>query len=131
MFIDLKDIKDEVLIDVRSYEEYIEMPLCQHNIPIINQKQHEFLRNHIYLSALIILYGLIKNRKVIRQELLNKSDNRKNKIVICCSQGRLRSPIACIYARLIGIKSNILKGGIKQYYKPKRTKNKWMSWFEI
>lgn len=131
MFIDLKDIEYEVLIDVRSYEEYIQMPLCHYNIPIINQEYHEFLKNHIYLAILIILYGLIKNRKMIRQELLNKSNNRKNTLVIACSQGRLRSPIVYIYSRLIGIESKILKGGIKQYYQPKRTKNKWMSWFEI
>ena len=131
MYIYLKDIKDEVLIDVRSYEEYVSMPLCKHNIPIINQKDHEFLRKHIYLAIFIILYGLIKNRKKIKQELLDKSDNRKNKIVVGCSQGRLRSPIACIYARLIGINCKILKGGIRQYYKPKRTKNKWKSWFEV
>lgn len=131
MFIDLKDLKDEVLIDVRSCEEYISMPLCKYNIPVINQKDHKFLKKHLYIALFIIFYGLIKNRKMIKKELLDKSDNRKNEIVLGCSQGRLRSPIVCIYARLIGIKSKVLKGGIKQYYKPKEGKNKWKSWFEI
>ena len=131
MFLNLSDIKNEVLVDVRSYEEYVSMQLSEHNIPIINQKEHKFLKKHIYLAIFIILYGLIKNRKMITQELLNKSDNRKNKLVIGCSQGRLRSPIICIYARFIGIESYVLKGGIKQYFKPKRAKNKWKNWFEI
>lgn len=129
MFIKLENIENEKLIDVRSEEEYKEMPLCKYNIPVINKNEHNILRKNIYLAIPIILYGLIKNRKLIKRDLLTISDNKTKKVVIGCSQGRLRSPIVCIYARMLGIKSFVLKNGIKQYYVPKERGIK--SWFKL
>lgn len=129
MFIKLENIENEKLIDVRSEEEHKEMPLCKYNIPVINKNEHNILRKNIYLAIPIILYGLIKNRKLIKRDLLTISDNKAKKVVIGCSQGRLRSPIVCIYARMLGIKSFVLKNGIKQYYVPKERGIK--SWFKL
>lgn len=129
MFIKLENIENEKLIDVRSEEEHKEMPLCKYNIPVINKNEHNILRKNIYLAIPIILYGLIKNRKLIKRDLLTISDNKTKKVVIGCSQGRLRSPIVCIYARMLGIKSFVLKNGIKQYYLPKERGIK--SWFKL
>ena len=129
MFIKLENIENEKLIDVRSEEEHKEMPLCKYNIPVINKNEHNILRKNIYLAIPIILYGLIKNRKLIKRDLLTISDNKTKKVVIGCSQGRLRSPIVCIYARMLGIKSFVLKNGIKQYYVPKERGIK--SWFKL
>ncbi len=129
MFIKLENIENEKLIDVRSEEEHKEMPLCKYNIPVINKNEHNILRKNIYLAIPIILYGLIKNRKLIKRDLLTISDNKAKKVVIGCSQGRLRSPIVCIYARILGIKSFVLKNGIKQYYVPKERGIK--SWFKL
>lgn len=129
MFIKLENIENEKLIDVRSEEEHKEMPLCKYNIPVINKNEHNILRKNIYLAIPIILYGLIKNRKLIKRDLLTISDNKAKKVVMGCSQGRLRSPIVCIYARILGIKSFVLKNGIKQYYVPKERGIK--SWFKL
>lgn len=129
MFIKLENIENEKLIDVRSEEEHKEMPLCKYNIPVINKNEHNILRKNIYLAIPIILYGLIKNRKLIKRDLLTISDNKAKKVVMGCSQGRLRSPIVCIYARMLGIKSFVLKNGIKQYYVPKERGIK--SWFKL
>lgn len=129
MFIKLENIENEKLIDVRSEEEHKEMPLCKYNIPVINKNEHNILRKNIYLAIPIILYGLIKNRKLIKRDLLTISDNKAKKVVIGCSQGRLRSPIVCIYARMLGIKSFVLKNGIKQCYVPKERGIK--SWFKL
>lgn len=129
MFIKLENIENEKLIDVRSEEEHKEMPLCKYNIPVINKNEHNILRKNIYLAIPIILYGLIKNRKLIKRDLLTISDNKAKKVVMGCSQGRLRSPIVCIYARMLGIKSFVLKNGIKQYYVPKKRGIK--SWFKL
>jgi hypothetical protein len=129
MFISLENIKNEKLIDARSEEEHKAMPLCKYNVPVISKKEHNFLKKYIYLAIPIILYGLIKNRKVIEKDLITISENKIKKVVIGCSQGRLRSPIVCIYARILGIKSYVLKNGIKQYYVPRKRGIK--SWFKL
>lgn len=128
MFIRLENIKNEKLIDVRSEEEHKAMPLCQYNIPVINKKEHNILKKYIS-SYTNNTYGLIKNRKVIKRDLINISENKTKKVVVGCSQGRLRSPIVCIYARMLGIKSYVLKNGIKQYYIPRERGIK--NWFKL
>ena len=82
MFIKLENIENEKLIDVRSEEEHKEMPLCKYNIPVINKNEHNILRKNIYLAIPIILYGLIKNRKLIKRDLLTISDNKAKKVVM-------------------------------------------------
>ncbi|MBO3444166.1 hypothetical protein [Clostridium sp. CCUG 7971] len=129
MFISLENIKSEKLIDVRSEEEHKVMPLCQYNVPVISKKEHNILKKNIYFAIPIILCGLIKNRSVIEKHLITISDNKTKKVVIGCSQGRLRSPIVCIYARVLGIKSYVLKNGIKQYYVHRERGIK--SWFKL
>lgn len=128
MYIKLENIKDEVTIDVRSKEEFEKMPLFKYNIPVIDEKDHRLLKKYIMIAFPIILIGLIKNRKIIKGDLLRLSNNKEKTIVIGCSQGRLRSPIVAFYSRCLGIDTNILEGGIKQYYKPaKKGIKKWFS----
>lgn len=104
------------------------MKLFKHHIPVIDEKSHQFLKKHLVLAIPIILHGLYKNRHFIKNELLNLSENNKYHLVIGCSQGRLRSPIIAIYAKMLGIKCCVLKGGIKQYFKPvKKGIKKWFS----
>lgn len=128
MYIKLENIKDEVTIDVRSKEEFEKMPLFKYNIPVIDEKDHRLLKKNIMIAFPIILIGLIKNRKIIKGDLLRLSNNKEKTIVIECSQGRLRSPIVAFYSRCLGIDTNILEGGIKQYYKTvKKGIKKWFS----
>ena len=42
-------------------------------------------------------------------------NNKKLRILIGCSQGRLRSPAVWLYARFLGIDAKILQYGIKHY----------------
>lgn len=118
IFTDLNNTDYNKTIDVRSFEEYKSFPLLQYNIPVINKKEHQLLHKHLYFAGIIVLYGLLKNKKFIKQELLKISNNKKSKLLIGCSRGRLRSPAVWIYARFIGIDAKILRNGVK-YYKNK------------
>ena len=59
--------------------------------------------------------NVFKNKKYIRNKLLEISNNRQYKILIGCSKGRLRSPAVWLYARFLGIDAKILKYGVKHY----------------
>lgn len=113
IFTDLNNPEYKKTIDVRSHEEYRLSPILQYNIPIINKKEHEFLHRHLYLAGIIVFYGLFKNRHFLKKELLKISNNKNDKILIGCSQGRLRSPSVWLYARFLGIDAKILKNGVK------------------
>ena len=89
--------------------------LLQYNIPVITIEQHQLLHRHLYLAGIIVFYGLFKNKKYIRNKLLEISNNRQYKILIGCSKGRLRSPAVWLYARFLGIDAKILKYGVKHY----------------
>lgn len=107
--------ENRISIDVRSFEESSAMPLLNHTVPVINKQEHTFLHKHLYLAALIVFYGLYKNKKHIRYELLKISNNGENKILIGCSKGRLRSPAVWLYARYLGLDAKILRNGIRHY----------------
>lgn len=109
------DDEERVSIDVRSYEESSSMPLLKHTVPVINKEEHTFLHKHLYLAAVIVFYGLYKNRKHIKEQLVYLSNNGNSKILIGCSKGRLRSPAVWLYARFLGIDAKILKNGIRSY----------------
>lgn len=112
MFVRYKNAKN-ILIDVRTEEEFKEYSLCHYNVPIMNRKSRYTMKK-FYLSAFfIILYSLIKNRKYIRKRLIKISKNKNIPLTFACSRGRLRSPLMCIYARYIGIKSNVLWMGVR------------------
>lgn len=115
IFTDLNNSEYKKTIDVRSFEEYISLPLLQYNISVISKREHEFLHRHLYLAGIVVFYGLIKNKKYIKKELLKISNNGKYKILIGCSKGRLRSPAVWLYAKYLGIDAKILKYGVKNY----------------
>lgn len=115
IFTNLNNNENRITLDVRSVEEYQLMPLLEYNIPVINKNQHSFLHKHLYLAGLIVFYGLFINRKSIKDDLLKISNNKKYKILIGCSKGRLRSPAVCLYAKYLGIDAKILKDGIKPH----------------
>ncbi|MFI3209506.1 MAG: hypothetical protein R3Y64_00405 [Peptostreptococcaceae bacterium] len=117
MYINYEDITNEVLIDCRTSEEFAIMPLFKKNIPIINRKTHLIIKKFYPCAFFVIIYGLIKNYKDIKQKLLLYSDNCTKDIILGCSRGRLRSPIMYLYARSIGINAKVLKNGIKRFYK--------------
>ena len=103
------DVTDEVTIDARTEEQYNSDKILQYNIPIINKAQYDFLHKHLIIAELVIIYGLLKNIKKIKLDLLKISNNKKYKI---CSKGRLRSPTLWAYAKLLGINAKVLDGGI-------------------
>lgn len=117
MFIEYKDIlKTDVTIDVRTIEEFQKMPLFEHNLPIISKKEHDLLKKKIYLAIPIVLKGFFKNKAIIEKELERLCHYRTYRLIIGCSQGRIRSPIVYLYARYLGIDAKILKGGIKPFF---------------
>lgn len=117
MYINYKEIKsNDVTIDVRTHEEFKAMPLFKCNVPVIDKKQHDTLKKHIYLAIPIVIAGFIKNRKAIKEELHSLSHYRTYRLIIGCSQGRIRSPIVYFYAKYLGIDAKILKGGIKPHF---------------
>lgn len=115
IFTNLNNNEDRITLDVRSVEEYELMPLLKYNTPVINKNQHSFLHKHLYLAGLIVFYGLFINKKSIKNDLLKISNNKKYKILIGCSKGRLRSPAVWLYAKYLGIDAKILKDGIKPH----------------
>lgn len=108
-----EDITNEVTIDVRTNEQFSKNEILKNNIPIMNKKEHDFLHRHLFWAEIIIIFSMLRNIKEIKFKLLEKSKNKKNKLVIGCSKGRLRSPTMLIYARLLGIDAKVLKGGIE------------------
>ncbi|WP_373600917.1 rhodanese-like domain-containing protein [Paraclostridium bifermentans] len=110
--IDFKDISNEVTIDVRTKEEYLKNGRLDYNIEIITKREHEFLHKHLFWAEVVILYGMIKNLKYIKSQLINLSVNKERPVVIGCSKGRLRSPTMWIYAKMLGIDAKVLRGGI-------------------
>ena len=115
IFTDLNNDNYNQTVDVRSSEEFNSTTLLQHNVPVINLAQHQLLHKHLYLAGIIVFYGLFKNRQFIKRKLLEISNNKKLRILIGCSQGRLRSPAVWLYARFLGIDAKILQYGIKHY----------------
>ena len=106
------DITDEITIDARTVDQYKSEKKLQYNIPIINKVQYDFLHKHLIIAELVIIYGLLKNIKNIKADLIKISNNKNSKIVIACSKGRLRSPTLWAYAKLIGIDAKVLDGGV-------------------
>ena len=117
MFIKYEDIKEtDITIDARTLTEYDNMKFFKYNIPIINEKQHKTLKKFPILSVPIVLKGLWDKSSEITYELYDLSDFCEKRIIIGCSQGRLRSPILCLYAKCLGINAKVLKGGIKPFF---------------
>lgn len=106
------EIVDEVTVDVRTPTEYGSITKLQHNISVIDEKEYDFLHRNKPIAGIIVLYGLIKNRKNIKDELLSISDNNSKKIIIACSKGRIRSPVVWMYSRYLKIDSKVLLDGI-------------------
>lgn len=107
-----KDITNEITIDVRTEDQYNSDKKLQYNVPIINRIQYDFIHKYLIIAEIVIIYGLLKNIKKIKLDLLNISNNRKSKIVIACSKGRLRSPTLWAYAKYLGIDAKVLDGGV-------------------
>ncbi len=121
MFIKYEDISNEVLIDARTNEEFLSMPLFHKNIPIINSKSHSKIKKFYPCAIFVILLGLYRNRLSIKRKLLEYSQFGSVPIVVGCSRGRLRSPILCLYARFLGIDAKVLSRGIKRFYAIKKS----------
>lgn len=115
MFINSDDIVGKTVVDVRSKEEFEDTGCFNINIPIIDKRSHDRLKKFYPSAPIFILWGLYINRKNIEKELLRVSNNGNKPIVVCCSRGRLRSPIMCLYARSLGIDTVVLKKGVKGY----------------
>lgn len=126
MYIKYEDIKpNDVTIDVRTKEEYESMTLLEHNLPVISREEHQLLKKRIYLTIPIVLKGFFKNKSILKNRLHELSHYRRYRLIIGCSQGRVRSPIVYFYAKYLGIDAKILKGGIKPHFgfKQKNLKN--------
>lgn len=117
MFIKYHKIKDERVIDVRTITEFKTNSLFSYNIPIINESEHKLIKKFYPMAFYIIIKSLLKNKSYIRYELLRISSNGDLPLVIGCSRGRLRSPVVCIYAIILGIKCKVLYKGIKPLVK--------------
>lgn len=116
LFINYEEITHNNTIDARTMEEFKDTRFFENNIPIINKKEHELLHRYKSLAGVIIGYGFIKNRKMIRKELLRVSENKSREIIVGCSRGRVRSPVICVYAKLLGIDARLLRNGIKPFF---------------
>ncbi|WLD27643.1 hypothetical protein CDIFMA2_15250 [Clostridioides difficile] len=106
------EIVDEVVVDVCTSIEYGSIAKLEHNISVINEKEYDFLHRYKPIAGIVVLYGLIKNHKKIKDRLLSISDNNSKKIIIACSRGRLRSPIVWMYSKYLKIDSKVLMDGI-------------------
>ena len=116
MFIKYEDIKDEILIDSRTKEEFEKMPLFDKNLPIIDKKTHDKIKRFYPCALFVITYSLVKNRNQIKDKLIELSNNKSSRIIIGCSRWRLRSPILCMYAWHLGINAKVLSKGIKRFF---------------
>lgn len=117
MFVKFENVNGRKIIDVRTKTEFIKMKMTEYNIPVINEMQHKRIKSFYPSALFIIIISIIKNKEEIKKQLIEISNNKSEEIIIACSRGRLRSPITYIYARILGIKSKILLGGLKKRYK--------------
>lgn len=106
-----KDLdKSYMLIDVRTSREFKKDRISKVNIPVINEKEHDFLHKNKSIAGLVVLFGLLKRHKQIKKYLLKYKDNV---LVFHCSKGRLRSPMVWIYGKFIlGLDCMVLENGI-------------------
>ena len=122
MFIRYEDIKDEKVVDVRTTLEHELTPFTKYSIPIIEIEEYLKIKKFYPMAFYIILKGILKRRRFIKTRLLMIYRNRKKALVLVCSRGRLRSPMLYFYARLLGIKCEILYRGIKPLLKSSERK---------
>ena len=114
MFIKYKNISlNDRLIDVRTHTEYRETRLFPINMPIVDEQQYEKIKKFYPLAFFIVLKNLLLNRKKIKKRLLKESDYGIFCLIFVSSRGILRSPLVCIYAKLLGLNAKVLLGGIK------------------
>lgn len=62
--IDYKDLTTEVTVDVRTINEYETMNILDYNLPVINEKEYDFLQRYKPIAGIVVLYGLLRNLKV-------------------------------------------------------------------
>lgn len=120
MFIKLDDVTDEKGVDVRTKSEFYKNSIFDCNIPIINEKEHARIKKMYPFAFFIIYLGLRKRKEKIKLALIEASENKKRRLVIGCSRGRLRSPFIYFYAKSLGIDCKILSKGIKRYFEPSK-----------
>lgn len=113
-FVEFKDVTSEnLLVDVRTLEEFNKQNLNCINIPVMNRQQHLFLHRHKKIALVIVVYGLIINSVKIFRDL-KKVTNDKT-LIFYCSKGRLRSPVMYLTYKILfrNRVCKILKGGIR------------------
>lgn len=114
MFIKYENISsDDRIIDVRTRTEYKETRLFPINMPIINEQQYEKIKKFYPSAFFLIVKSMITNRKKIKNRLLKESNYGTFSLIFVCSRGRLRSPLVCIYAKILGLNAKVLLGGVK------------------
>ena len=120
MFIRYENISsDDVLIDVRTHTEFRKQRLFPINLPVIDEREYAKLKKFYPSAIFIVTKNIIINRKKIKDRLLKESNQGMFRIVFTCSRGRIRSPLICIYAKLLGLNAKVLSGGVKGQYKEK------------
>lgn len=117
MFIKYENIKSEKVIDVRTESEFKSMNLFPYNIPIINETQHNKIKLFYPTALFIIAWSIFRQRELIKESLLNISNDGEHPIIVACSRGRLRSPLTYLYAKYLGLDCKVLTKGIKHHFK--------------
>lgn len=113
MFIRYKNIGSQRLIDVRTPREFVNDRLFPISIPVIFGEQYAKIKRFYPCAFFVILLGMIKDKNRLKARLLDESNYKTKPIILACSRGRLRSPMMCIYARMLGIDAKVLWGGVK------------------
>lgn len=117
MFIKYENIKAEKLVDVRTTLEHKLTPFIKYNVPVIEIDEYLKIKKFYPTAFYIILKGIIKRRKIIKNRFFMISRNRKKTLVIVSSRGMLRSVILYFYVSFLGIKCKVLYKGIKPLLK--------------
>lgn len=107
----------DIILDVRSLEEFNKGSITDYNIPILKESDRGFCYRYTPLVLWIIFNGLHRNKSNLCEcvgNIINKKHYTKLQVILACSGGRLRSPLAWVYLRkkYPNVTFKVLRGGI-------------------
>lgn len=115
--VDCKEIlPTDLVLDIRSVEEFEKGSLTEYNVPVIKQSDRGFCYRYTPLVFWVIGNGLLKNKDRICEFIETKCEGN-HRVIVACSRGRLRSPIVWLYLKrkYTDMEFKVLRKGIKGY----------------
>jgi len=114
--------KEEILVDVRSPEEFEADHICGAiNLPVLNDSEFEqvgkLYKQNSPFEASKVGSALVASNIARHLEKFFSDKRRESKIVFYCARGGKRSQSFATVCKMVGWEPSVLKGGYKAYRK--------------